>query len=60
MHHDDIKEQRKSFCCKIAFFLTMLFLVGMTYLESGLMIDAFYFCIVLVLFIKFLIIKLYQ
>lgn len=60
MHHDDMKDERKSFYCKVAFFLIMLFLVGMTYLENGLMIDAFYFCTVLTLFIRFLILKLYQ
>lgn len=58
--HTELTGKGKSFLIKIIFFLALLTVVGFMYLESKIIIDAVYFMIVLVLFIRFLIVKLYQ
>lgn len=59
MHHNALTEDKKGFIIKVIFFLALLSLVALMYLESHMLKDALYFVVVLVLFIKFLIIKLY-
>lgn len=59
MHHNALTEDQKSFLIKIIFFIVLLSLVALMYLESGMLKDALYFIVVFILFIKFLIIKLY-
>lgn len=59
MHHNALTEDKKSFLIKIIFFIVLLSLVALMYLESGMLKDALYFIVVFILFIKFLIIKLY-
>lgn len=58
-HAVELTGAKKSFFLKVCFFVILLLFVGGMYLESGLIIDAVYFIIVLSLFIKFLIVKLY-
>ena len=58
-HVSELTGARKSFFLKVGFFVVLLFFAGGMYLESGLLIDAAYFVIVLALFLKFLIVKLY-
>ncbi len=60
MHYNALTEDKKSFAFKIVFFLALLSLIALIYFESRLLIDAVYFAIVFILFIKFLIIKLYH
>lgn len=60
MHHNALTDDKRSFAFKIVFFLVLLSFIALMYLESGLLKDAFYFAVVLILFIKFLIIKLYR
>lgn len=59
MHHNALTGDKKGFIIKIIFFLALLSLVALMYLESHMLKDALYFAVVFVLFIKFLIIKLY-
>lgn len=58
-HAAELTGTRKSFLLKVAFFIILLFFAGAMYVESKMLIDAVYFIIVLALFIKFLIVKLY-
>lgn len=58
-HAAELTGARKSFLLKVAFFIVLLFFAGAMYIESRMLIDAAYFVIVLALFIKFLILKLY-
>lgn len=60
MHHNNLIENKKSFFCKVTFFLVLLAFALLIYLESNLLKDLFYFVIVFVLFIRFLLIKLYH
>lgn len=60
MHHKELIGNRKGFFIKVLFFLTLLTFSILMYLESHMIMDAIYFGIVLVLFIKFLRVKLYQ
>lgn len=60
MHHTELTSERKSFFIKVIFFVLLLTLVGFMYLESKMVIDVVYFVVILCLFIKFLILKLYQ
>jgi hypothetical protein len=60
MHHNTLIGNKKGFAVKTTFFLILLFFTGLLYFESRLIKDAFYFAIVLMLFIKFLVIKLYH
>lgn len=60
MRHNVLVKRSEGFISKTIFFLTLLTSIWFLYKESNLLIDAIYFIIVLVLFIKFLIIKLYQ
>lgn len=59
MHEQKI-EHKKSFVLKVIFFATILVIVAALYFESLHIIDAVYFGIVLLLFIKYLIMKLYR
>lgn len=60
MHHIELTGCKRSVQIKILFFLILLFFIGITYLESNSILDAIYFCIIAVLFIRFLFIKLYH
>lgn len=59
MHHNTLVWNSKEFIIKVIFFIILLTFVALLYMESKLLIDAFYFCVVLVIFIRFLIIRLY-
>lgn len=60
MHHNTLMVDKRNFIIKIIFFLTLLSMIALMYFESGAIKDVFYFAVVLVLFVKFLIIKLYH
>lgn len=60
MHRNKLIENKKSFILKVSFFLILLIFSMLIYLESRRVIDVLYFSVVLVLFIRFLSIKLYQ
>ncbi|MEE0700264.1 MAG: hypothetical protein U0M66_06765 [Bacilli bacterium] len=60
MHQSELMENRKGFLIKVAFFIALLMFIGFMYLESNMVLDAVYFVVVLALFIKFLVVKLYQ
>lgn len=60
MHHNTLTDDKKSFITKVIFFLILLSIIALIYLESGVLKDLVYFAIVFILFIKFLIIKLYH
>lgn len=60
MHHTELTSERKSFFIKVIFFILLLILVGFMYLESRMVIDVVYFIVILCLFIRFLILKLYR
>lgn len=60
MHRSTSIKEKKSLVIKIMFFMVLLSFIGLMYFESGLLKDAIYFAIVLIIFIKFLIIKLYH
>ena len=60
MRHNVITEDKKSFYIKVIFFICILLFTLFMYFETKMIIDAFYFITILVLFIRFLWIKLYQ
>lgn len=60
MHHSTSTKDKKSLVVKILFFMILLSFIGLMYFESRLVKDAIYFAIVLIIFIKFLVIKLYH
>lgn len=60
MNHKEVLEEKKSFLYKVIFFVILLMFAGFMYIESNMLIDAVYFGVVLILFIRFLIIKLYH
>lgn len=60
MNRKEVLEERKSFLYKVIFFVVLLMFSAFMYIESNMLIDAVYFGVVLVLLIKFLIIKLYH
>ena len=49
-----------SIILKVLFFMTILVAAAMMYMKSKSIVDIGYFCVVFVLFIKFLIVKLYH
>lgn len=59
MHHNVLTGNKKGFLLKIIFFLGLLTTIALIYMESKMAIDALYFIVVFVLFIRFLFIKLY-
>lgn len=59
MHGQEI-EHKKSFVLKILFFIIILAVIGTLYFESAHIIDIIYFSIVLFIFIRYLIMKLYH
>lgn len=60
MNHKEVLKERKNFLYKVIFFVILLMFAGFMYIESNMLIDAVYFGVVLILFIRFLIIKLYH
>lgn len=60
MNHKEVLEEKKNFLYKVIFFVMLLVFAGFMYIESNMLIDAVYFGVVLILFIRFLIIKLYH
>ena len=59
-HRIEMVGSIKSFVIKLAFFMALLALTGLMYLESHALLDAVYFIVILTLFIRFIIMKLYQ
>lgn len=55
-----ISTERKSTFIKIAFLLSLLICAAFMYMESRLLIDVAYFAVVAVIFIRFIIVKLYH
>lgn len=51
---------RKGFIYKTLFFVSLLIILAFTYFESKALIDVVYFIVVLAIFIRFLILKLYH
>lgn len=60
MNREERVKRRNDILIKSAFFLVLLVSIGLIYLDSHMLIDALYFIGVLILFIRFLIVKLYQ
>lgn len=60
MHHNVLTEDKKAFYFKVLFFIFLLAISLLMYIESKLIIDAFYSLVILILFIRFLVVKLYQ
>lgn len=60
MNHIDLMGDKKSFLLKITFFVVLLIFAFSMYLESQKLLDAAYLAVVMVLFIKFLLVKLYH
>ena len=60
MDHKEVLEKRRNFLYKVIFFVILLLFAGFMYIESNMPIDAVYFGVILILFIRFLIIKLYH
>ncbi len=58
--HGQETENKKSFVLKVLFFIIVLVIIAALYFESLHIIDAVYFSIVFLLFIKYLIMKLYH
>lgn len=58
-HAAELTGNKKSFLLKTVFFVILLLFAGAMYLESRMIIDAAYFVMVLFLFVRFLIVKLY-
>lgn len=53
-------DKKKSFIAKVIFFISLLIAVLISYIESSRIEDIIYFVGVLILFIKYLIAKLYH
>ena len=53
-------DEKKSFRIKVIFFISLLIAVAISFFESMRIEDLIYFFIVLILFIKYLIVKLYH
>lgn len=60
MHHNVIGKEKRSFIIKICFFLVLLLIVGLMYFESKRSMDLAYFVVILSLFLRFLVVKLYH
>lgn len=60
MNRKKISTERKSTFIKIAFLLSLLICAAFMYMESRLLIDVAYFAVVAVIFIRFIIVKLYH
>ena len=60
MNRKEVINEKKSFLLKVLFLLILLIFAGCMYIESGMVIDAVYFGFVLVILIRFLIMKLYR
>ena len=55
-----LNKNQRSFLIKVCFFIFLLVVVALLYLESKAIIDVVYFILILILFIRFLILKLYH
>lgn len=60
MHHNELTGSKKSYVIKIVFFMFLLVFSALMYIESHMLIDVLYCFLVLILFVKFLSMKLYQ
>ena len=58
MNRKERRTEINSFIIKVLFFMTILVAAAMMYMKSKSIVDIGYFCVVFVLFIKFLIVKL--
>ena len=56
----NLTKEQKGFLYKTCFFVVLLVVIALMYLESKLLIDAVYFLIILATFVRFLILKLYH
>ncbi len=60
MNRKERRAEINSFIIKVLFFITILIAAAMMYIENRSIVDIGYFFVVFVLFIKFLIVKLYH
>lgn len=60
MHQIEIVGSKRLFAIKALFFLSLISFAIVMYLESKVMLDIAYALVVLILFMKFLKVKLYQ
>ena len=60
MHHNDITNNSGNLIIKTSLFMALLIIVGLIYFESKNIVDLVYFSIILGLFLRFLIVKLYH
>lgn len=60
MNRKEVINEKKSFILKVLFLLVLSIFAGCMYIESKMLIDAVYFGFVLVLLIRFIIMKLYR
>lgn len=60
MHQIEIVGSKRLFAIKAFFFLSLISFAIVMYLESKVMLDIAYALVVLILFMKFLKVKLYQ
>lgn len=60
MHFKNIVEKGNGLALKIIFFIALFTFSVLMYYESRMIIDACYLSIVLIMFLKYLTVKLYQ
>lgn len=60
MGHRETLEKRNSTLIKVGIFLSILLFTGISFIESQSILDAIYFIVVLLIFLRFLWIKLYR
>ena len=60
MNRKERRAEINSFIIKVLFFITILVAAVMMYIENSSIVDIGYFFVVFILFIKFLIVKLYH
>ena len=60
MSHRETLGKRNSTLIKVGIFLSILLFAGISFIESQSILDAIYFIIVLLIFARFLWIKLYR
>lgn len=60
MGHRETLEKRNSTLIKVGIFLSILLFAGISFIESQSILDAIYFIVVLLIFLRFLWIKLYR
>lgn len=60
MHFKNIVENKNGLVLKTVFFITLLVFSVLMYCESRMIIDACYFSIIIIMFLKYLNVKLYQ